>query len=331
MVRRTPAGKRAAGRARTMVGRGGKRVQLTPGQMRRTVQLVIAGVIFVSLVAWKLLFPDSMAAAAEGIRQALSQDADFQEAFAAVGRAVSGEEPVKDSMEKAYTAVFAPTRFELEQKEAAAAAAEQLDPPAQRLIETMAQAEQLKRETEEDLTAENETSGDAAVGSSEGQPAEEDRQIAESQSLISFSAAAPANVTFQQCILGFTYTTPAQGTMTSPFGYRTHPIDQEYRFHYGLDIANVDGTAVLAFADGTVRAVGESESLGLYVIVDHANGFSTLYGHCSAVHVSAGQAVTMGQLLADMGRSGKVTGSHLHFELHQGDTYLNPIYYVEIH
>ena len=85
---------------------------------------------------------------------------------------------------------------------------------------------------------------------------------------------------------------------------------------------------VSSFADGTVAAVGESSELGRYVAVSHANGFSTLYAHCTRVTASAGQQVSRGDPIAEVGDTGRATGPHLHFELHRGSTYLNPVYYV---
>ena len=85
---------------------------------------------------------------------------------------------------------------------------------------------------------------------------------------------------------------------------------------------------VSSFADGAVTAVGESSDLGRYVAVAHANGFSTLYAHCTRVTASAGQQVSRGDPIAEVGDTGRATGPHLHFELHRGSTYLNPVYYV---
>ena len=62
--------------------------------------------------------------------------------------------------------------------------------------------------------------------------------------------------------------------------------------------------------------------------VDHPGGFSTLYAHCRSVTASAGQTVRQGDLLAEVGQTGSATGPHLHFELHRGREYINPIYYV---
>ena len=138
----------------------------------------------------------------------------------------------------------------------------------------------------------------------------------------------PEEVKLEQQVLGFAYGTPLQGTVTSGFGYRIHPISQTDLFHYGVDLDAPEGSAIHAFARGTVAVVGQSSALGNYVTVDHPGGFSTLYAHCRSVTASAGQTVRQGDLLAEVGQTGFATGPHLHFELHRGREYINPIYYV---
>lgn len=120
------------------------------------------------------------------------------------------------------------------------------------------------------------------------------------------------------------------GEVTSAFGLRTHPLDGEERFHYGLDIGAEEGSVVTSFAAGTITAVGSSADLGEYVMVAHANGYTSLYAHCSRVTASSGQQVALGDPIAEVGQTGQTTGSHLHFELHQDTVYLNPIYYVQL-
>ena len=141
-------------------------------------------------------------------------------------------------------------------------------------------------------------------------------------------SAQPANTDLLQQVLGFAYTTPVQGQLSSGFGLRTDPLEGGSRFHYGLDIAAQQGAVVSSFAAGTVTVVAESSDLGRYVTVSHTNGFSTLYAHCARVTASTGQQVSCGDPIAEVGDTGRTTGSHLHFELHHGSTYLNPIYYV---
>lgn len=133
----------------------------------------------------------------------------------------------------------------------------------------------------------------------------------------------------EQAVLGFAYASPLpEAAVSSEFGYREHPVQGEERFHYGVDLAAESGTPVVCFADGSVTAVGESSSYGKYLIVAHEGGYATLYAHCSAVTVSSGSAVKRGQEIAKVGETGMATGPHLHFELHEGSSYLNPIYYV---
>lgn len=138
----------------------------------------------------------------------------------------------------------------------------------------------------------------------------------------------PALAVGEQRILGFSYTMPLSGTVTSPFGWRDDPNGAGECFHYGMDIAGEEGASVTCFADGTVGTVGESNILGNYVTVNHEGGFSTLYAHCSAITASAGQSVKKGDAIAKVGSTGNATGSHLHFEVHDGEEYLNPVYYV---
>lgn len=139
--------------------------------------------------------------------------------------------------------------------------------------------------------------------------------------------AVPANVSYEMPDLPFEYTCPVQGTTSSGFGYRIHPIANDVRYHYGTDFSANTGEDVLAFADGVIRAAGEDGSFGKYIIIDHEGGYSTLYAHCSQLCVSSG-TVSRGEVIARVGSSGAATGPHLHFELMQGEIYLNPEFYL---
>ena len=145
---------------------------------------------------------------------------------------------------------------------------------------------------------------------------------------VSRTDALPADVDMLQQVLGFDYAPPVTGTITSLFGCRSDPLESDDRFHYGLDIAGEEGTVISAFAAGTVTAVADSSDLGRYVTVTHPNGYETLYAHCSKITASSGQKVALGDPIAEMGSTGRVTGTHLHFELHRDTVFLNPIYYV---
>ena len=139
----------------------------------------------------------------------------------------------------------------------------------------------------------------------------------------------PSRARLTQAVLGCAYETPVAGTLSSAFGLRTSPVLQSEEFHYGLDLAAEEGTTVSAFADCTVRSLGESSSYGKYLIIDHANDTTTLYAHLSRTDVKAGEPVSCGQPIAAVGQTGNATGAHLHFELQKEGCYLDPIYYVE--
>lgn len=105
--------------------------------------------------------------------------------------------------------------------------------------------------------------------------------------------------------------------ISSRFGTRVDPISGEIKTHGGTDIAAPLGTPILAAADGTVVTATWHNSYGYYVKIKHDDTYSTLYAHCSALHVSVGQMVKQGQVIADCGSTGYSTGPHCHFEVIQ--------------
>ena len=122
-------------------------------------------------------------------------------------------------------------------------------------------------------------------------------------------------------------------TITSPFGYRTHPIYGNTRFHSGIDIGAGFGDTIMAAASGTVIYVetpvpGQNwggSGYGNYFIIDHGNGVSTLYAHCTSVYVSNGQSVSAGEAVGTVGSTGGSTGSHLHFEVRVNGDRVDPL------
>ena len=129
-------------------------------------------------------------------------------------------------------------------------------------------------------------------------------------------------------VLNFEICKPVDGIKTSDFGERVHPVNGEESFHYGLDIGADKGEKILSFADGTVRESGTRDSYGNYIIVDHADGFSTLYAHCSKVTAKQGDKVKAGDKIAEVGATGVATGNHLHFEVWRDGKILDPSHYV---
>lgn len=110
------------------------------------------------------------------------------------------------------------------------------------------------------------------------------------------------------------------------FAWPTHGVITQYfwQYHPGIDIAAEVGTQEFAADGGQVIFAGWG-SYGIYVEIDHGNGFHTIYGHMSAVLVKAGQTVTQGQVIGLMGATGRASGPHLHFEIRYQGVPQNPI------
>ncbi|MEJ5362605.1 MAG: M23 family metallopeptidase [Spirochaetota bacterium] len=121
------------------------------------------------------------------------------------------------------------------------------------------------------------------------------------------------------------FRSPLGGRLTSFFGGRVHPIFRQWGFHNGLDIAASYGTPVGAARGGVVISSGWMGGYGKAVIIQHDEGFKTLYGHLSTINVRPGQKVKAGQFLGRVGSTGWSTGPHLHFTLWQYNKLINPM------
>ncbi len=121
---------------------------------------------------------------------------------------------------------------------------------------------------------------------------------------------------------------PVDGNITSDYGNRRHPVSGRNDFHSGVDIAAPHGTTVQAAASGTVSFVGWMGGYGRVVIIDHGNGYETLYAHNSQILVNKGQNVNRGSAIARVGTSGVATGPHVHFEVHQNGNHQNPMNFL---
>ena len=117
---------------------------------------------------------------------------------------------------------------------------------------------------------------------------------------------------------------PGYYRLSSLFGYRIHPITGEAHSHTGIDIPAPGNTPILACKSGQVVTSAYHYSYGNYVVIDHGNGNSTLYAHMSSRAVSEGDMVTQGQTIGYVGTTGSSTGNHLHLEVRDNYTRVDP-------
>ncbi len=118
-------------------------------------------------------------------------------------------------------------------------------------------------------------------------------------------------------------------TVTSPFGNRMHPTLHVYKMHTGIDISATKGTSIYAAGAGTVIYAGWLTAYGNAVIIDHGGGVTTLYGHMSRLGTSVGTVVSAGDTIGYVGSTGYSTGNHLHFEVDENGTPVNPWNYLK--
>lgn len=145
----------------------------------------------------------------------------------------------------------------------------------------------------------------------------EQRRI--SAALENWSDATPATLRFLL---------PVEGPMSSPFGLRRFFNDQPRRPHSGLDLAAPEGTPIRNPAAGVVTDTGDFFFNGNTVFVDHGQGLVTMYCHLSRIDVQAGQAVDAGEVIGAVGKTGRVTGAHLHWGVSLNDARVDPMLFL---
>ena len=129
---------------------------------------------------------------------------------------------------------------------------------------------------------------------------------------------------------GLPFAIPVNGSFrnTSGFGYRRDPINGGQRLHAGVDFAGSRGTPIVAGGAGTVIFAGRQSGYGLMVEIQHSHGYTTRYAHLTRIRVSEGERVSRGELLGDMGCTGRCTGTHLHYEVRRNGDPVNPMTFI---
>lgn len=261
--------------------------------------ILFAVVVIAAVFGLKAMFPNAAANLKSGIEEIFGRDINYKEVISELGGAVpaflskSEEEDYSQtlSFEELYSADYA-------------------EAGGERALVELAMAE-----GEEPINAEKTVPPMVAA-------------FLESQEEYS-DTPLPENVSYEYLDLPFENSVPVSGYNSSGFGYRTHPIHGDVRFHYGTDFAAWSGENIYAFANGKVTHAGWSDSYGNYITIEHTDGWESLYAHCSILYVQTGDTVSKGEKIALVGDTGLVTGPHLHFELRHDGVYTNPEYYWE--
>lgn len=247
-------------------------------------------------VAGRLMFPQSFENVRAWLLSAVAGDVDYKAAVTVLGEAVRGEENVGEALRKAYEYAFT-----VSADEGLIEAHNDMDDapgdiPAVSIIE--------QPETEAEMTTQE------YVGTVSDE--------------VVIDRPYPQNTTADTVDLSISLSPPIDGEVTSGFGYRVHPVSGEITFHYGTDYAAEEGETVRCAADGTVQAVGDSATYGLYVIIDHGSGVKTLYAHLGSTALSDGQKVTSGGAIGTAGKTGNATSPCVHFEITFNGVFVDP-------
>ena len=194
------------------------------------------------------------------------------------------------------------------------------------LEQELAEADELMAAVEADL--ENNQAEYDEIEQAESEAASRiDSMVAELERLEEERRRREQQTTSTNVSASGTYIWPSASSVyvTSLFGTRLHPVYKTYRTHYGVDIGASYGTNVLAADGGTVVTSQYSSSYGNYIMISHGNGNYTLYAHMSSRIAEVGDNVSQGQVIGLVGSTGISTGPHIHFEVYQGGTRVNPL------
>lgn len=275
-------------------------------------KLYVSSGIFVAVTILKLLLPEQTAYARQEVVELIDMDMDYRGAAVQVGKLMADEsvQQVWDLIQNRANEVFGNTTSI--QDESAETS------PTPSPTESPTPTATLPPEPTSTLSEEQTEALDSVLAAVAAFQTAQEAYV---------GYATPEMVSYANLVIPFTYSSPISGVKSSGFGYRVHPIEGEVRFHYGTDYAAEEGTPITAFADGQVTMTGYEKGYGNFVEITHADGWKTLYAHCSEVNVNWWQDVKMGEVIALAGETGEATGPHLHLELTHDGYYTNPEFF----
>ena len=203
------------------------------------------------------------------------------------------------------------------------------------LIEKQTNVESLKASKESEISdisgeleATNQKLAELQAAAEEAARKQKEKEAAAAAAKKNSGSKGSAGVSVVSGNGTFTHPCPGYSRISSTFGYRNAPLAGASTNHKGIDFAASTGTPIYAAAAGTVTSAGYSGKAGNLIIINHGNGLLTYYMHCNTIFVSAGQKVSKGQNIGQVGTTGNSTGPHLHFQVMSGGTPVNPMNYL---
>lgn len=282
----------------------------------------------------RTFFPATVDVMRERVLPHMEVSIDYRGAIRAIGESIAGDVPLLEVLGDITIRAFRGVESEPEpmKVQAAPEKLEPIYPPEIEQLVTHPPIEQIIYIPEPDLPWLREPEPEPPPAT----PPEEPMEIQTPAAVEAFLAHLerfsvhdlPASVSLSYAPLPIAFVAPISGTVSSGFGFRTHPLLGEVRFHFGVDIARYTGVPFYAFADGYVVEAAECPGFGLYILLDHGYGIYTRYGHASALYVQPGQRVERGAVIGRVGMTGGATGPHLHFELLVDGQFRNPLFYL---
>lgn len=330
-VSRRAAGSRTRKRARNQKrpdrGGGGE------SDRRRLIQLAVSLILFLLVYIGRGVFPTQW----ELWKTAAAVNVDFKAVFQQFSSALSQGEPVGETLEALCVQLLG---GEVREREKEPQKLQAHEPPQPVVLLSQTPGGGLGYLDQQGLLAgdgylqkrdEPDSGEPAPVQSEAPEPSEPAVVTAVAQEYTDDGVKLPRNVSLAFYELGLSETAvPVNGTATSGFGYREHPISGKNEFHLAIDIGAAEGTEIGAFAAGTVEYIGQSDEFGNYLKIRHENNVSSFYAHCSKLLVHKGDEVACGQTVALVGQTGNATGPHLHLTIEKDNIRLDPAYYVEL-
>lgn len=198
----------------------------------------------------------------------------------------------------------------------------------QQSLLAQAQREKIQLEEAESMLQASSDMIAGQIRAIQAQELEQQRQQAQKLGAQSIGTVGSPNPVSSELPSSQGFIWPVHARITSPFGWRFHPVLGYSRMHTGIDLGVGDGTPVRAAKSGKVIIAGWMGGYGNVVVIDHGGGISTLYGHNSKLDVSVGQTVEQGQVISHSGSTGLSTGPHLHFEIRVDGNPQDPVKFL---